>query len=45
MTPDVTRALPRLAHQKMLKEEQAKDDHTTDLLLVCHRITTIAKVP
>lgn len=43
MTQDVAWAPPRYANHDILEEKWAKDDHTTDLLSVCQRITMIVR--
>ena len=34
---------PRPAHEELLENQQAGDDHATDLLLICHSIHLLGK--
>lgn len=43
MTQDVTGAPPRPAHHDILEEEQARDDHTQDVLSAYRRIMTLVR--
>ncbi|XP_058770497.1 uncharacterized protein LOC131644109 [Vicia villosa] len=38
MTPDALGDPPRPAHEEILENQQAEDDHATDLLPICQRI-------
>lgn len=41
LTPNASGSLPRPAHEEILENEQARDDHTIDVLLISQNIIRI----